>query len=159
MTAAFVPLDAQNKLPLIAPVLAFIIYEIVQAAVAAYTRPPPSLSWWRGFVFFSIGFAFSNALIASIVVYLSFRIDHIRGINIILLIAFVGLMSLRNLAAGAWGVIFVPEYLATYYLESRNKSWVNRFLQFGTVKQGLRVLTIIAGGLLFLAFGAWFAEP
>jgi hypothetical protein len=147
VAAGLTPLDDANMGALIYPVTALVLYNTIQAFWDATFHSSDGRTWWQTFRYYMAWFAFGNLALGALVVGVGAGASGFSfvGRNVALLIAFVALLALRNLAVSV---------RAAWRHRKPGQTWSHRFLELNNTRLGIAVLATLVGVIVFLISNA-----
>ena len=154
VAAGTVPLKSSSVLLMVFPAIGVITHLLVQSAwdvtfgTATTSRIPTKYTRARVFAYHTIAFGFTNAVICGFLVIIALWASHLElpSLGLLLLLAFVILMALRNILVAA---------IVALLDRAEGEGWVHRFRSLPTQSHGLRILIVVvtAIGLTILQAG------
>lgn len=147
VASATVPLDSPSMLPVIFFVGAFAFYEAINALQSATFHRRSGESWWQTCRYYLLNFAFVDAAIGAIIVAVGWvlRSFQMPPPNLVLLMAFVIAMALRNVALGA---------SVAQLTRREGGTWTGRYMKSATGRLGVMILKVAAAAVVVVAFNA-----
>lgn len=145
--AGTAPIDDAWLRPVLFPVAALFVFNLLQAIWDALFKRRPGKTRWQVFWYYASYFALGNVVLGAIVVTVGtlLRNVEVAGVGLLLIVVLVALIAMRDLAVSA---------LAVNQRLTGTQTWWECFSAMANVQLGAMVLATFGGALAFVALNA-----
>jgi hypothetical protein len=147
VVSGLVPLDDPNMIPVIAPIVGFVVYGSGQAVWLARYRVPEGRSSGQIFRYYFIRFAVADGIIGvlCLIAAMGMRDAGYPNPNVLAFFLYLLGMAARDLATPAWYVTFKKRDGGT---------WWQRYIGLATTWTGLHTMSVLTAVFLVMLFNS-----
>ncbi len=151
VVSGVVPLDHPSMLPVIAPIIGFVVYGLGQAILLSRLRVPEGRTSGQVFRYYFFRFSLADGVIGvlCLLVGIWMRNEGYPNPNVLAFFLYILGMASRDLAMPAWYVTFKL---------TKGGSWRERYLGLATTWTGLNTLIALATALLAMILNSGLVE-